>query len=118
MLCMRKLSENYKIPGRSLPEITARFEASLSRQKNVVKRFLFKNKKVSGEVLTNAIVLHFLSLDDREQDEILNRHVAELGMLLGVDDSPHSEGRSPEIVEWSGENLPPGRKGGRTGQAG
>lgn len=78
---MRKLSQQHKIPGRSLPEIVGRFDALVSRQQNHVGR-KFGERKVSAEAIANSLVLYFMDLPNADQDAILDRYLPDLGRLL------------------------------------
>ena len=83
---MRKLSEQFKIPGRSLPEVLSRFDGLVSRQQSYVgRKWGDPPRKVPAEVIANAIVLQFLDLDPADQDALLDRYVPELAELLRSD---------------------------------
>ena len=85
---MRKLNEQHKIPGRSLPEIVSRYDAVVSRQQTTLGR-KFNDRKVPAEAITNAVVMHFLDLSAADQDAILDRYLPGLDRLLsGSADGP------------------------------
>lgn len=71
---MGKLTYSDKIPGRSIPSIKERF-GNVLLYFQAGKRVPFRGNQLSGEALTNALVLHFLDLDRAEQEAILKRYV-------------------------------------------
>lgn len=81
---MRNLTEQHKIPGRSIPEIVSRFNGLVTHQQTMIGR-KFRKRKVPAEVLTNAIVLHFLDLSASDQEAILNKYVSQIESFLDVD---------------------------------
>lgn len=107
---MRPLSEHHKIPGRSLPEIVGRYDGLISRQQNNMGRKFFvgsprKERKIPAEVITNAIVLHFLDLAEDAQDDVLSRYLPELAGLM----AEPSEAALPMLPE-AGRDGPKGLK--------
>ena len=63
-----------KIPGRSIPEVAGRFGVELARQAGV-NGIRFADKKLTAEAMTNAIILHFLSMQEPERNEVLKEFV-------------------------------------------
>lgn len=86
VMARRKMKRPYsaKIPGRSVPEVTGRYEALVSRQGGV-RGLKFFGSKVTAEAVTSAIVLHFLSLTQEEQDAAFDRFVPEFEGMLRLD---------------------------------
>ncbi len=84
---MRKLSYDYKLPGRSLAEVYERFHGALNRHK-AVGRVKFSGRKLSAEAMVNAVMLSFLDLDEGQQEAILASYVPRFEAMLA--DSPSS----------------------------
>jgi hypothetical protein len=99
---MRKLSYEYKLPGRSIPEVYERFNQSLIRHQGS-GRTKFMARKLSAEALTNAIALHFLDLDFDEQERILALYVPRFEALL----SAEPDADPPQTVNAHDEDAPP-----------
>jgi hypothetical protein len=111
---MRNLDEKYKIPGRSIPEIVDRFEGLLSRQKNIVgRKFYDPKRKLPAEVLTNAIILHFLGMTASEQDAALDRYLPELDALM-QDDAGEVPAKSV-VVKHTADVSPQAKSRRRSG---
>lgn len=81
MICMRKLSYEFKIPGRSIPEVYERFNRALTRHKSAGK-VKFSGRKLSAEAMTNAVVLSFLDLTEAQQEQVLARYVPRFEAML------------------------------------
>ena len=123
MTGMRNLEDSFKIPARSIPEITDRFATAVSRQKNIVRRPFGDRKKITAEVITNAVVLHFLTLSERQQDELLDRFVPALvSMLAGESaslpasppEAPATQASPPRITaDLTGFEAPKSRRRSR-----
>ncbi len=78
---MRKLSYEYKLPGRSLAEVYERFHGALNRHR-AVGRVKFSGRKLSAEAMVNAVMLSFLDLDEGRQEAILASYVPQFEAML------------------------------------
>jgi hypothetical protein len=94
---MRKLSYDYKLPGRSLAEVYERFHGSLNRHR-AVGRVKFSGRKLSAEAMVNAVILSFLDLDEGEQEAILSTYVPQFEKML-AEDPPLRHDRGSEGEE-------------------
>ncbi len=84
---MRKLSDSYKIPGRSLPEVYERFNQALLRHQGPAG-VKFCGRKLSAEAMTNAIAIHFLDMDFAAQEFILTEYVPRFERMLSEEGTP------------------------------
>ena len=78
---MRKLSYEYKLPGRSLAEVYERFHGALTRHRTV-GRVKFSGRKLSAEAMVNAVMLSFLDMDEAQQEVILAAYVPRFEAML------------------------------------
>ena len=86
---MRKLSYEYKLPGRSLAEVYERFHGALNRHR-ALGRVRFSGRKLSAEAMVNAVILSFLDMDEGRQEAILASYVPRFeAMLAEGPASPH-----------------------------
>jgi hypothetical protein len=109
MVGMRKLSYEYKIPGRSIAEVYDRFnQALLHHQKP--GRVKFCGRKLSAEALTNAAALFFLDLSMDQQEEVLSRYVPQFEMMLSETDEERAEAEAR--LRLAGEPGGAAREGG------
>jgi hypothetical protein len=81
MIAMRKLSYEYKLPGRSIPEVYERFSQSLIRHQGM-GRIKFTGRKLSAEAVVNAVVMRFLDLPVDDQARVLAEYVPRFESML------------------------------------
>ena len=117
LMARRKLKRDYatKIPGRSVAEVTERFENEVARQSGG-RAMQFHGQKVTAEAITNAIVMHFLSLSQRERDEILDDYVAKFEEIVRLPETVAPETKMPAEEAGSKGGFDLG-SGGRVGKA-
>lgn len=100
---MRKLSYDYKLPGRSLAEVYERFHGALNRHK-AVGRVKFSGRKLSAEAMVNAVILSFLDLNEGQQEAILSAYVPRFEAMLA--ENPTPENRSGNEDAESHRDIP------------
>lgn len=92
---MGKLSYTEKIPSRSIPFVKERFGNALNFFQ-AGRRILYRGKQISGEALTNAVILHFLDLDRAEQEAILKQYVPIFeGLVALIPEEGNVQGQAP-----------------------
>src|ERR671921_867844 len=89
---MRKLSYDFKLPGRSLAEVYERFHGALNRHR-AVGRIKFNGRKLSAEAMVNAVILSFLDLDEGQQEAILSTYVPRFEAMLTEGPPSRHDGR-------------------------
>lgn len=82
---MAKLSYEYKLPGRSVPEVHGRFEDALLAFQRV-RDLKYGNRKITAEAFTNAVMMHFLDMGRDAQEAVLREYVPRFGALVGEED--------------------------------
>lgn len=87
---MRKLSYEFKLPGRSIPEVYERFNQSLTRHQGS-GRVKFSGRKLSAEALVNAVMLHFLDMPHDAQAGIVARYVPAFEAMLAEEGDPQPQ---------------------------
>lgn len=100
---MRKLSYDYKLPGRSLAEVYERFHGALNRHR-AVGRVKFSGRKLSAEAMVNAVMLSFLDLDEGQQEVILAFYVPQFEAMLA--DRPPSQNGVGTEDEGTHQDIP------------
>ena len=85
MSAMRDLRREHRLTARSLPELIGWIEEALLRHR--LKHFKFRGRKLSGEAVVNAALLHFLSQSEDEQAAILKDQLVRLEQMLDVPES-------------------------------
>lgn len=96
MICMKKLSYDYKLPSRSIAEVHDLLTETLARHQRG-RSLLFNGRKLSAEGFMNAVLMHFLSLDDEEQRSILETFIPKLEGMLS-DDPPRVSSNESSVV--------------------
>ena len=96
MRTRRSFSRNHRLQALSLPTLVKGLEAVEHHWKYTEPR----PKRWRVGPLLNAIVAHFLSLSEEEQDEILARSFVEVERLIEL------EGERPENSEGEGNPKP------------
>lgn len=103
MIVMRKLSYEYKLPGRSLAEVYERFHGALNRHR-ALGRVRFSGRKLSAEAMVNAVMLSFLDMDEGRQEAILASYVPRFEALLA--EGPASPHDAPTEAEEAHRDIP------------
>jgi hypothetical protein len=104
MLTMRDLERQYRITARSIPEVIGPMEQALSRI-GMSRSVTFRGRKLSNEAFINAALLHLLSLEPDEQEQILTDTLGRLESILDEEnDGPRSISGTPSHPE-TGEPL-------------
>lgn len=75
----RDLTDSYKLQTPSIPEIKDAFDGAA---KQIARGVAFRGRKLRPGPLLNAVVLHFLSLDEAERVRIAVENLAILETLL------------------------------------
>lgn len=87
----REPSDSEKVQAPSVAEIKDAFAIA---QKRLARKVSFRGRKMGVGPLLNAVVIHFLSLPEDEQERIAGAGVARYEELLGLDD-PADDPRFP-----------------------
>lgn len=98
MFDMKKLSYEFRIPGRSIEAVHNRFERSLlTHQQN--RQIKFSGRKLSAEAFVNAIMLNFLDLPEEQQTAMLAREVSRFEAMLSDEQPIPAQPERTPIVE-------------------
>ena len=90
---MPKMTYEYKLPNRSIPEVQERFLHTLVKHQGSGKTS-FRGRKLSGEVLVNAVMLRFLDLTVADQAKILAVYVPRFEVMLDTEVADDDVGES------------------------
>jgi hypothetical protein len=106
-----KLSERYKFPSRTHPDLLERFDAALRRYHSKVPVNIGPtNRKLTAEAMLNAAILHFLEMEAAERDRVVLANVPRYEALLDTGEIPSANSEalplparpaasSPEVIE-------------------
>lgn len=83
---MEDLSYEYKLPGRSISTVHARFGHALTRHQSSGK-IKFRGRKLSAEAVVNAVVLRFLDLSFQDQARVLAAYVPKFEQMMESGDN-------------------------------
>lgn len=98
MICMRQFSDEFRLRGRSLVEIWERYGTAVTRHQSI-GRVKFHGKKITAEALTNAAVMAFLDMDEREQERLLAAYIPRIEALQLGELEPAAQASPPAEVE-------------------
>jgi hypothetical protein len=109
MNAMRNLTTTHRLQALSVPEVTDRLEDLLHRVGRTLK---FRGHKLRPGHVLNAVVLHFLSQSEEEQDRALAGSLSRLEAILG-DDGPRAAADARPDIGFATEAGAPAAKKSR-----
>lgn len=87
---MRKLSEKYRLVGRSIREVYTGLKAAETYFADV-RGLTFRDRKVGKEAIINAAVWKFLDMDRAQQERVLKTYLPRLETYLVGEDEADRE---------------------------
>jgi hypothetical protein len=101
ILGMGKLSDSSKL-GRSLPEIRDRLEDDLMRHRRE-RKLKVGGRKLTIESIANAVMLHYLDMDDAARHAIVTRYVPRFEAMISGEDEETPAGPPPVDADIIGK---------------